>query len=44
MAIKYLVKTRSHLNTDGVYGAWMLVVSPLLQALGWAWYFAVPEW
>ncbi|MDF3214830.1 hypothetical protein EN962_02545 [Mesorhizobium sp. M7A.F.Ca.CA.001.09.2.1] len=44
MPIKYRVTTRSRLNTDGVYGAWMLVISPLLQALGWAWYFSVPEW
>lgn len=44
MPIKYRVTTRSRLNGDGVYGAWMLVISLLLQALGWAWYFTVPEW
>ncbi|ESY72319.1 hypothetical protein X740_33430 [Mesorhizobium sp. LNHC221B00] len=44
MAIRYRVTTRSRLNGDGLCGAWMLVVSPILQALGWKWYFAVPEW
>lgn len=44
MPTKYRVTTTSRLNADGVYGAWMLVISPLLQALAWVWYFSVPEW
>lgn len=44
MPIRYRVTTRSRLNQDGVFGAWMLIVSPLLQASGWRWYLAVPEW
>jgi hypothetical protein len=44
MAIKYRVRTKSRLNADGVWGAWLLTLSPLMQALGWKWYLAVPEW
>nr|WP_155249145.1 hypothetical protein [Mesorhizobium loti] len=44
MPIKYRVTTRSRLNSDGVHGTWMLLISPLLQACAWAWYFSAPEW
>lgn len=44
MPIRYKVTTRSRLTTDGIWGAWMVVLSPLLQALSWKWYLAVPEW
>lgn len=44
MPVRYRVTTKSRLNGDGVWGAWMVVLSPLLQALGWKWYLAVPEW
>ena len=44
MSTRYTVTTKSRLNGDGIWGAWMLVVSPVLQGLGWKWYLAVPEW
>lgn len=44
MAVRYKVYTRPRLNGDGVWGAWLVVVSPILNVLSWKWYFAVPEW
>lgn len=44
MPVRYRVTTKSRLNSDGVWGAWLIVISPILHALCWRWYFAVPEW
>ena len=42
MPTRYNVRTKSRLNGDGVWGAWLLILSPLGQALGWFWYVREP--
>ncbi|MER9171557.1 hypothetical protein NKI12_30380 [Mesorhizobium australicum] len=44
MAIRYRATTTIRLNTDGIWGAWMLIVSQLVQAISWYYYFAKPDY
>jgi hypothetical protein len=40
---RYQIYTRSHLNADGVHGAWLFMLSPILNGLAWWWYFREPD-
>lgn len=35
--MRYRAVTRTHLNLDGKFGAWMFVLTPAAQYLGWLW-------
>lgn len=38
MAWKFQVTTTTALTSDGLFGAWMFILAPVVQYLGWLWF------
>jgi hypothetical protein len=42
VANRYQIYSRPRLDADGVHGAWLFMLSPILNGLSWWWYFGQP--